>query len=177
MLYWIPYAFVRITVFFIAGILAAIFFPSAFSSVVLASAAATLTVVFFVIWFLNRSRRRTLVNPGIIGLTTIFCLGYLNVLFEDDSNRETFFRRNPPFSFYVAHVAGELHEKEKSWQQVVEIQRTRDESGWHDASGHIFLSYSKDAYAQPFQYGDVLLIKGQPNEVQGAMNPGEFDYK
>ena len=177
MLYWIPYAFVRITVFFVAGILTAVFFPELFSIPWLSVVSLTLVGIFFAIWFLNRWYKRRLINPGLVGLAAIFCCGYLNVYLEDDSYQDTFFKKSAPFSFYVARVSGEVQETDYTWRQVIEIECTKHDATWRMGSGHILLSYNKETYPQPFRYGDVLLIQGQPADVQGAMNPGEFDYK
>ncbi len=46
---------------------------------------------------------------------------------------------------------------------------------WEHYHGKILLYFDK-ALPVP-HYGDVLLVKGSPEEVQPPMNPGVFDYK
>ena len=85
MLTWIPYAFVRIVVLFIAGILAGIFFPTSISPLYAIIAFAVLVATyFFITWLSYRPHKST--NPGFVGLSAVFLAGMINAHFHDSDN-------------------------------------------------------------------------------------------
>ena len=93
MIRWIPYAFVRIVLFFMAGICLAIYFPDFLSYRSAVAIFLILVLIYFMISiFLGQHRGlKTLATlkffSGFTGLTAIFLAGYSNVLVKTDSRK------------------------------------------------------------------------------------------
>ena len=97
-----------------------------------------------------------------------------------DSNTET---NNPnhivnanSIDFFRVVVSTAAVEKENSWKAEAEVEEINTEGEWKSATGTIMLYLSKEEFISP-EYGDVLLIKGQPQLVPPPSNPEEFDYR
>jgi competence protein ComEC len=176
MLYWIPYAFVRISVFFIAGILLSIYAPQVPISWAI-GILVFLVVVYFAIFFLNRARNQRILNPGFIGLLAVLVAGYVNLYFRTDSNRAEHISKTGKIYYYEATIGRFGQEKEKQWKEVVSIERVFDGERWKVSSGNVLLYLSRKDFPNPFRYGDRFLIRGFPQPVPGPSNPGEFDYR
>jgi competence protein ComEC len=180
MLYWIPVAFVRISVFFVGGILAAHFLPTLLAQNVVALLLTVLFVLYVVTVVFNHKAGRVVVNPGLLGLMAVFFSGYLNLLLRTESNSPAHFSNLPrgeTILCYSGTVVGFRQEKEKNWKHVLELSMARTATGWKPVSGKVLLYLPKKYFDSPLGYGDVLLVKGSPVEVPAPSNPGEFDYK
>jgi competence protein ComEC len=178
MLYWIPYAFVRISVFFIAGIILGIYFPDIFPISYAAAATIFLVAIYFLNFYFNRRKNRTILNPGLIGLSAVLLAGYCNVYLSSDINdRNHIGNITNPVYFYSGVVSRYGQEKEKTWKQVVSVTRVFDGHSWLDVSGDVLIYLPKASFPQGLQYGDQVLIKGSPAMVSPPANPGEFDHK
>ncbi|MFN3840935.1 MAG: ComEC/Rec2 family competence protein [Cyclobacteriaceae bacterium] len=173
MFQWVPYAFVRIALFFIAGILTGIYRPHLFTEVQAATGLITLVVLYFL---LSRWRK---VNPGLTGLAAIFLAGYLNLLYHTDVRDKTHLMHTAqPIAYYKVLLTEPAEEKANSWKQTGRILAARSDSGeWRKTKGSVHLYFAKADFEIPYGYGDVLLIKGSPKELDPPSNPGEFDYR
>jgi competence protein ComEC len=180
MFQWIPYAFVRIVVFFMAGILWGIFQPESISL------SYTVTIFFGLLglYFLLVIRNRFLhpggkiINPGFVGLAAILVAGYMNVLLKTESTSADHLLNVPQKpAFYKVVVTRYAEQKSKSWKLEAVVQEVYANNTWQANQGKVVLYLSKPDYPSPFGYGDVLLIKGCPQLLQPPANPGEFDYK
>lgn len=177
MFQWIPYAFVRIVVFFMAGILAGTFWPEGISIVLSAVIFLALLGLYFLLVIVSKYRKR-IINPGFIGLAAIFMAGYSNVLLKTGSTQaDHFLRLQEKPAFYKAVVTCYAEAKNRSWKLEAEISEVYVNGAWQQYRGSVVLYLSKQDFATPFGYGDVLLVKGSPRIVQPPSNPGEFDYK
>ncbi len=175
MLAWIPFAFVRIVVFFGAGILVALFKPDILPEpasflIFLAGCGLYLILVF--------ARRRLNVNPGIAGFVTLFLAGYCNVQLHTDSRRtEHINNLLTPVEYYTAIISLPADEREHSWKINARIVDVKTSMGWEQRSGNVLLYLPKSDFPQPYSIGDKLLIDGAPQPVKSPSNPGEFDYR
>jgi competence protein ComEC len=175
---WIPFAMVRIAAVFIAGVLFCIYKPDIFSE----HLATILLLVFLTIYFLARFllNRSPIIKIacGVVGLTGIFLGGYLNVLLRDESKREDHLNNSrKSITAYQVKLISPAEEKEKSFKRVGSIQAIRTDNGWRSASGKVNLYWPKQEAIINLDYGDILLIKGFPRELESAYNPYEFDFK
>src|SRR3990170_2934049 len=184
MIHWIPYAFVRIVLFFICGILVGIYYPD-----ILAENKATLffliafflyTLIAIVAWhkkFLNYASPLK-VYAGVVGLTCLFLAGYLNVQINTDTRRPYHLVNiESPVEFYKAVITSSPKEKDRSWKLEAFVESVRTRNQWLRCKANILLYFSKEDFPISFQYGDVLLVKGIPQQVPGSGNPEEFDYR
>lgn len=176
MVQWTPYAFVRIAFYFIAGILSAIYFPLR-----IALEPALLTGFALVALYLAhallywRSTRKF--NPGWSGLLTVALMGYLTVTQRSEIDRSDHLIHNSDtIQYYRAVITSYPGEGPKTWKQIAEVKGIRISRGWLPASGKVLLYINREAYPLPFGYGDILLVKGNPQLIPRPANPHEFDY-
>lgn len=179
MIRWIPYVFVRFVFFFIAGILAGIYFPDSvvlsWAWIIFLSAAG----LFIVLVVLQRKLPMAF-NPGAIGLLAIAAGGYTNVgLHTASYDGDNISYVSEPVAFYEAVILSYPQEKEKVWKATAAIRsvHTGVSRNWKPCSGNVLLYFRKDDFIRPYRYGDVLVIRGKPDEVPAPANPHEFDYK
>jgi competence protein ComEC len=184
MIHWIPYAFVRIVFFFICGIFIGIYFPDILSekyvTLFFLIAVSVYTLIAVLAWqkkFLNHASRIK-VYAGVVGLTCLFSAGYLNVLTNTDTRRPDHLANiESPIEFYKAVITSSPKEKSRSWKVEAFVESVRTSNQWLDCRANILLYFSKEDFPTPYQYGDVLLVKGIPQQVPGPGNPEEFDYR
>jgi competence protein ComEC len=175
MIRWIPYTFVRTVLFFIGGILLGLYAPDLIPEMFSAILAVLLTgcYLFLVLY----KRIRDVVNPGWIALPAVFLLGYVHLVNQTESRGVNHLIHNDdPVSHYKAVMTRFAEERERTWKleaRVLEIRIDR----WQRKEGKVILYFSKEDFPKPFEYGDVLVIKGQPQRPDLPANPGEFDYR
>lgn len=175
---WIPYAFVRLTLFLVAGIVVGMLSP--FDVPVLFLAGGVLFCVFLYsgVFVLNRLMRRMLFNPGGIGLLAVFAAGFAAVGVSTEVNRADHIHHEKQSILYYEGVVVTAPEiRGQHWRMIVAVERLRTAAGWQHATGQVMLRMPRKDFDESFCYGDVLLIRGQPQRVPGPANPGEFDYR
>ena len=177
MIRWIPYTFVRITLFFIAGILVGLYFPSFVLPEILHVVLVGATFIYIAVFIVNRSHKKKIVDPGLIALPAIFLLGWLHAVNSDESKRPNhLLSYTRPIETYITTLTRFAEEKEKSWKVEAQVNKVRAKQ-WEKVNGKVILYFSKQDFKSPPKYGDVFLIKGSPKVVDAPGNPGEFDYK
>ncbi len=178
MLRWIPYAVVRIVIFFIAGIILGIYQPDFLPQLYLEIIFALALLSYIAFFLLQRFYKRLLFNPGLLGLMIIFLAGYLRVLDCTDARKpENLVHLQEPVLYYKVAITSQARNKENSWKTEGTISTVQTSTGWKTCSGNIILYFPKSDFKKPFQYGDILLVKGIPQSVPPSGNPGEFDYR
>ena len=176
MIRWIPFVFVRIAVVFIGGILLGVYWPDILPEKLIAIVIVFLVLFYGVTYFVQRSRNHQWINMGFIALPVIFLMGYVHVLRKTDARQDNHFIHQDSIDYYQVVITTAPSEKVGSWKLEAKVLEVNT-GNWQKYSGNILLYFSKDDFQIPFQYGDVLLIKGRPHLISPASNPGEFDYK
>jgi competence protein ComEC len=177
MIRWIPYTFVRITAFLVGGILFGIYFPPPVSLAMLNFGLIGAATLYICIFFLKCVTAVSKGIPGVIGLTTIFLLGWVHALnFVESREPNHLLNSDKPITHYTATLTRFTEEKERSWKVEARVNRIFSE-GWKNVNGKIVLYFSKEDFQYAPAYGDVYLVKGFPKIVDPPGNPGEFDYK
>lgn len=177
MISWIPYVFVRVVIFFAAGILLGIYYPDFIpeKAVIAISVVVLLLYIFLLIFYFTTAR--FIANPGFVGLATIFLCGYLCLLQNTTARDEDHFMHvGDSIKYYQVVVTQRPQEKEKTWKIEAQVL-TIFAGAWQTQTGNVLLYLSKSDFGVPFAYGDVLLIRGAPKRVEPPGNPGEFDYR
>ena len=176
---WTPYALVRVALVFAAGIVFGLYFPALLPILSVNLLFAFLLIGFTVIAYLKWKGKFRHVNVGFVGVIALFLGGYINVYYSTDYHRaDHFIRDRETITHYKVLIAKQSQEKENSWKVEAEVQAVQHENNyWVPRSGKVLLYFSKKNYDKPFQYGDVLLLSGSPEELKEPSNPGEFDYK
>lgn len=178
MFHWIPYAFIRIVLFFIGGILLGIYWPDSISSSVATIALLTLAACYCILFIIRLWKNNEILNPGFTGLCVIFLAGYIHLLEQTDSRREDHLSHfAEEVAYYRAVISKYPQEKNRSWKFEARVTDVQSNGQWTSCTGNVLLYFSKESFPTPFTYGDVLLIKDSPQVLTGPQNPGEFDYK
>lgn len=173
---WIPYTFVRIVLFFIAGILVGMYFPDLLAERLCYLVIAVLVALYFFMVY-RRKQFSGIPNPGGVALALVAVLGYLHVVVQTESRHPNHLvNHNAPISHYKVVIIRFDEEKARTWKMEGRILQVHSET-WLEKEGRVVLYFSKEDYATPYRYGDVLLIRGQPQIPEGPANPGEFDYR
>ena len=174
---WIPYAFIRIALYFIAGIVLAIFFPELIPEATGVAILISLVVFYIFCYFLFRLLKNSWFNLGVVGLPAIFMAGYVHLIGQTESRQSGHLSSiAEQVSYYKVVVNRYPEERARSWRAEGNVVAAFTGS-WQPATGKIMLYFSKDDFEKPFRYGDVLAVWGVPQAVPGPANPGEFDYR
>ena len=175
---WTPYPFVRVVLFFCLGILLGIYLPDSLPIDSAKFLFSTLGVLFITVSYLRSKEKLKFVNPGIIGLSIVLLAGYMQVSYSTDyRNHDHFIHDTDTIRYYKATVTKQAQEKKNSWKIEAEVVAVQHGNRWKERTGKVLLYFSKKAFDKPYQYGDVLLLKGSPQVLTEPANPGEFDYK
>lgn len=70
-----------------------------------------------------------------------------------------------------------LSEREKTYKALSEISIIFHRQQKQKVTGKAVIYFRKDSIAPALQYGDVILIRSNLQEIKNADNPGGFDYK
>jgi competence protein ComEC len=174
MLKWIPYPMVRVTLFFIGGILLGIFFTDIIPEWSILLLSGSLLILFFVTCFIIKKKESL---SGFLGLTLVVLLGYLVLLQKTDyRNQQHLSNFTHPIEAYQAIVTSTPESKENSWKIQAAIVQVKA-GGWRKITGNVLLYVSKKKDSVRFNFGDILLIRGTPVLISSPANPFEFDYK
>lgn len=175
MLRWAPYAMVRVSAFFISGILLAIYQPTLIAFGCAATILFLLIATYFLLLLIFGGRLNF--YSGLIGFSAIFLLGYTQLLLQTESRHSNhLLKLKEDIESYEAVVKSVPESKAKSWKIEVEIIAVKNNK-WHPVNGKVLLYVSKKAGPIDWHYGDKLLIKGTPQLLKQPANPGEFDFK
>ncbi len=174
---WLPYPMVRIAGFFTGGVLLGIYLPHVFLFKTAVFLIAFFSILFFVLGR-NPQKNNFPLLSGLLGLSTIFLLGYVRLTLFTDSNKDNHLSKiNSKIEAYEAIVRSVPEEKAKSWKIEIELTYAKAES-WQPITGNLVLYVSKNNLpAINWHYGDHILVKGSPQELKPPANPGEFDFK
>jgi len=171
---WVPYAMVRITLVFIAGIVLAILWPIISQG---ASVVALISLFFLVITSAFYQHRISRLVAGAAAFTIVFLLGY--VLVNQRTQRlqsNHIIHHADSIQDYVGHIVKTPEWREKSWRIVLNVTDIKT-SRWRKASGKVQLYIRRENEAHFLHFGDLLLVRGAPLEVQPPANPYEFDFR
>lgn len=158
---------VRVTIFFVAGIVTAIHYQSVGDRIVVA--AAGVATLVFVTGLLLRSK----IVTGVSGLVIVFLLGYLQAF--DRGRQECPLETLGEIDMYQAVVSRFAEERARTFRTEVTIQAVHTVQGWQTSCGTMLVYFPKDL--RQYRYGDVLLVKGTPRAIPPPANPGEFDFR
>ncbi len=174
---WVPFALVRITFFYVIGTLICIYNLVIFRHSSIFFITLGVAICYALLWVLIRrnSLRRFNIVLSLTGFLTILCLGYLNVKWSNQSEKENHIINSKKIEIYAGRVVEPMHETNKTFRYLISVNALKD-SIWKSASGLVYFYVNKDS-EKVLKPGDQLLINGAPSELTPPLNPGEFDYK
>jgi competence protein ComEC len=157
---------VRITVFFVAGILTAIHggWPLRTVEIPLCVALA----LAFVAGVVAKSN----IVTGVAGLANVFLLGHMLVSSRDAQPDPALAAK---VSMYKGVITRFAEEKARTFRTEITLRSIRTDVGWQQCDETILLYLPKDG--RIIEYGDVILVGSSPSIIPPPANPGEFDFK
>jgi competence protein ComEC len=180
---WIPYAFVRIVLFFMLGICVSIYYPDLvderLGKLICLSAFFIYVILAFKLLRKSVSERasKLKVYAGVVGLIAIFFAGVVRVPSNTESNNFNHIANVDSIKFFTVVITTSAIEKQNSWKIEAEVQNVNSNGSWKKGSGKVMLYQSKKDFPSPVKYGELLLINGNPQLVPPPSNPEEFDYR
>lgn len=175
---WKEAPLVRLLLPFIAGIIAAVYFPF-FSSCSILLICILVVLIAAIVWIQKFSLSyKKAWWFGIIVYPLLFLLGYQLTLFKTEINSPLHFSSQlRPNSMVSAIICMPSVEKEKSLKVEVEIEAVKTENSWRKVIGHALVYVQKDSSSLALKYGDKLLFSPVFKEIPPPQNPEEFNYK
>jgi competence protein ComEC len=174
---WIPYTFLRITFFFLAGIVIAIYFPNVIPVRLAVPAIITLLIVYVALFVCRKWVALPMYVFALTAFPGIFLSGYVHLHYQTENLSDLHFSKEKnSVTEYVITITGYPEEKDRSWKVAGEISTIKAHK-YKPATGKVLLYFTKTDFLKSFRYGDKLLIRGAPQEVPPPGNPGEFNYK
>lgn len=175
---FIPYPFLRLTLFLTGGIVLYLYHPY----IIPVSFFLPLLIVSFVLfvtaYVLNRKSKHTIIPTGIIILPALVLAGYMLTFHKNDStNQDHFMHQSDSTNYYRVVITESPREGRKSWKAKGKVTAVRNQKQWVETTGNVLLYFSHDEFNQPPRYGDVFIINKKPLPIPPPGNPGEFDYR
>lgn len=174
---WQPFPMIRIAGFFTGGVLLGVFQPDLIPLQLAIWAIGLFTILFLLIQIVSKENRFS-VYSGAFGLAIIFFLGYSRLLLFTESRGVNHISKiSERIVAYEAMVRSVPQEKAKAWKIEIEITQVKTRH-WTPATGKVLLYVSKqNSQKIEWHYGDRILVKGFPQELNPPANPYEFDFK
>ncbi|HHL53053.1 MAG TPA: ComEC family competence protein, partial [Flammeovirgaceae bacterium] len=174
MFFWSGFPFIRVVLFFAAGIVLAVYMPEWRP---LMPWAGFLAGVAWIVLLVRRSQWFMRYNffYGIIASLLWLCLGWFFLTAATESHHPQHILHVQPGDAYAARVISSPLSKGRFYQLKVEVEAVHDTTGWRTASGKVLL-YLDTAAGQP-HITDRLVVSGWPQPVTPPRNPYEFDYR
>ena len=113
---------------------------------------------------------------GYLGILILIALGYNNSFNAFKYNSLGHISTKNTFQFYTAKIVSIVEEKPNSWKAFADVESVIDNRNNIESTGKVLLYFDKDKVAKP-TYGDILLIKNKPAQIEAPKNPNQFDYK
>ena len=167
-----PYPFLRITPFFILGIVVCHYFTHDLKLSIYPLLA--LVIAYVALSLIDSLRFKTAI--GFVALTCLVLLGHYRLRdFKEDNKPDHLLYFTGEIEAYEAVIIEEPEVKKKSIKVLLRLTRVYSNNSWEDGSARINV-YLNDSLASSLKYGDILLVKGRPDLMKRPANPGEFDY-
>lgn len=175
---WAPLALFRFCIFFVSGILTAIYAGEIIPESTAVAFLSSVSLLYFLGASVKKWRSVFSEFGYILVIIFSFLSGYLCLLFNTSiGSKDHFSNYLDQIQAYQVSIIYGPEEKQKSYKLEAVVKSIRIDSTWLPTSGKVLLYISKTTEAANLSYGDLLLIKGSPVELQVPMNPHEFDYK
>ncbi len=175
--FWKNIPFLRVLLPLIAGVLCGWYF-SLHWQIALIAAIVTIPIFLYLQFSGERSKYY---NSWINGFA-------FNIIFIAFGIALSWLKQTPHQSNWAGHFYKEgdivqlrllepLSEREKTYKALSEIVVIYHNQKAKKVTGKAMIYFRKDSIAPALQYGDVILVHSNLQEIKNAGNPGGFDYK
>jgi competence protein ComEC len=172
---WSPYPFIRITFYFVLGILTHHFIDYTINSNWLIGVIFSLFIAYLIIKVIFKNQNFLL---GNLGMVLIVLSGYVNAIYHDQSNNSNHLLHNKhKISGYAAQINSSVIEKEKYFIYDAISKKALFGDSIVELTGTIKLYLRRQINdTSILKYGDKILIKKSPFRLPPPGNPNEFNY-
>jgi competence protein ComEC len=162
---------------FVAGITLMLVFDKVVGALVYVTGIAWLLLLFYLVFSKRLWSYSTRWLYGSIAAIFMFALGYCLAFLHNESQYLDHFSKIPGARVYLAEVKEPLTEKEHTYKTILKVKSVISTKGVFECSGNLLCYFRKDSSAVYPEFGQTVLIAGEPAEIEGPKNPGAFDYK
>ena len=139
---WIPFPFIRIALFFIAGILLGIYYPDVLSDTVVWPTLLCLVFLYFLVFIIWPSSKKFI--TGVIGLSVVFMAGYVHLTNQTSSRKQdNILNAKDTIEFYVAKINRAPEEKDRSWRVEAKVNAVKAKGQWKNSEGKVQFYFPK----------------------------------
>jgi len=170
------FPFLRYAVFFILGIVFYPFFEKIgyhFSFTVLIAFFLIYLILVFVNFRFIKFKFKILLP--VLAYCQLVMVGYFFTYQKDIRNHpDNLVNHNKEIKAYLATVINHDEPKPNSIANRVNIKKVFDGLVWEEMKGEVLIYHRSEG---GLSSGDLILISGSPQKIQGPTNPFEFDYR
>ncbi|TGE08207.1 ComEC/Rec2 family competence protein [Hymenobacter fodinae] len=178
MIKWAPYAFVRLVLPLMAGILTYLYFGSALPPMLWAVTGLAALFITVQLWAARQPQLGATDAAGLLAIITLYVAGISLTQQATESRAANHLNRfGNRVEFYRAVVDDYTVVRPATYATTVRVSAVRVGGKWQPAVGGIRVSIPRDSSVAAPQYGDVWLVRGAPSISKLPLNPGEFDYR
>ncbi|MDF7810530.1 ComEC/Rec2 family competence protein [Hymenobacter sp. YC55] len=175
---WASYAFVRLVLALMVGILIYLYFGELLPPLVLPLVGM---VAFFGVtqyWASRQPGTAATDAAGLLAIVTVYVVGAALAQQATESRAANhLYRFGDKVEFYRAVVDDYTVVRPATYATTVRVSAVRVAGKWQAAVGGIRVSVPRDSGVVAPLYGDVWLVRGAPAPSKAPLNPGEFDYR
>ncbi|AII50801.1 ComEC/Rec2 family competence protein [Hymenobacter sp. APR13] len=178
MFHWASYAFVRLTLALMAGILTYLYVGERLPALVwpLAALVGLFLIIQARVW--RHPNPAVADKAGLLALVAVYVAGAAFMQQATESRRaDHLYRFGANIEFYRAVVDDYTVVRPATYATTVRVSAVRVGGKWQPAVGGIRVSVPRDSGVAAPQYGEVWLVRGAPAPSKAPLNPGEFDYR
>ncbi|WP_020531642.1 ComEC/Rec2 family competence protein [Flexithrix dorotheae] len=173
---WIPFVFIRFTFFLITGIL---FFIHTDVEIPRPYLIFSGFVLIYILSYFFRNKLKGKLNLlfGLNGSVILFLFGYLITLHNSPVYTPNHLANlKEKITHYQGIITSDIQEKPNSQKFALQVKAVKTANGWQEALGKVLVYVSKSDSTN-LNYGEEILVSGNPQEVSPPANPNEFNYK
>ena len=178
MIHWASYAFVRLTLALMAGILTYLYIGDALPSLVWPLIGLVLVFVALQAWVWRSPNPAAADNAGLLALVAVYVAGAAFAQRATESRSPIhLYRFGGRVEFYRAVIDDYVVARPATYATTLRVSAVRVAGVWHLAMGSIRVSIPRDSGVVAPQYGELWVVRGAPTPSKAPLNPGEFDYR
>jgi len=177
--FWNKFAFVRLVIWIIAGIILGAFLPHYATALLVVFISSFFCYLIFSIKWRNYVNDQRSAIIGFLAFLICLSIGYLNAYNQSEVGDQMHLsnQADSAVTAFKVFIDSKPKEKSKSVQFEARIKAVRVDSTWKKYESNIMLYFEKSAGADTINYGDEIIVNSPINPVAAPKNPMEFNYK
>ncbi|HEY0898462.1 MAG TPA: ComEC/Rec2 family competence protein, partial [Sphingobacteriaceae bacterium] len=169
--------FVRLLLALVPGIISAKIFHFPTTTTGIMTLALGVVAMFTIIFYRTLKLYKFQWIPGVLLHILIFFLGFHLTLINDPRNSELYFAKFQKDALIIT-VSNEPRLSNGTVRFEGNVKYVLFKKERRFATGKLLVAFKVDSLKKTsVAYGDLLLIPSEIKDIQGPLNPGEFDYR